>query len=339
MSTPDFEQARTELARARTALEQARLRAARTGAEDAGKLATQAREVAAAAAAAFAAYTDPRANVERFPDRSPFALLPVRVETRFAQRAGGDGEREQLWVRIYPDDCWIDTFEPTLSATELANAQRYWRGIWRAGGIEADERAAWRGLVAAHGSGRAGWIVDNYAPSNPADRPVKAAATDVVLVVATQTPLSAAETAAVDAYWQAVWLADGNAAKLAAARTALDGAVGAARAAQLVADYAPYNLADRPAPPLEKKDVTVSTAFVDLPARPADEAVELVGGAARDAASRSASSSSATWAASRCSRRSAAWCSSRSYVGPDPSAATALRRSTPTAATSSFPTS
>jgi hypothetical protein len=29
-----------------------------------------------------------------------------------------------------------------------------------------DQRAAWRNLVAAHGSGRAGYIVDNYQPSN-----------------------------------------------------------------------------------------------------------------------------------------------------------------------------
>ena len=54
-----------------------------------------------------------------------------------------------------------------MSATELANAQRYWQGIWRAGGIEDDERAAWRSLVAAHGSSRAGYIVVTYRPTRP----------------------------------------------------------------------------------------------------------------------------------------------------------------------------
>ena len=77
-------------------------------------------------------------------------------------------------MRIYPDDCSIDTFEPTLSTTEVQNAKRYWQGIWRAGGVEDDERAAWRDLVAAHGSGRAGFIVDDYQPANIGDRPTKA---------------------------------------------------------------------------------------------------------------------------------------------------------------------
>src|SRR5438128_2027580 len=119
-----------------------------------------------AALSAFAPFTDPRRYVSELGDSEPFALLPVRLETRFAA-AGLNGAAEpQLRVRIYPDDCWVDTFEPLLSATELANAKLYWQRIWRAGGVEADERAAWRGLVAAHGSGRAGYIVDTYQPTN-----------------------------------------------------------------------------------------------------------------------------------------------------------------------------
>jgi hypothetical protein len=116
-----------------------------------------ARNALHAAAADFAAFADPRKNIGRLSSVFPFALLPVRVETRFVT-VGGDDEQQQLWVRIYPDDCWIDTFEATLSTSELANAQRYWRAIWRAGGIEADQRAAWRALVAAHGSSRANYI-------------------------------------------------------------------------------------------------------------------------------------------------------------------------------------
>ncbi|MEP6811624.1 MAG: hypothetical protein ABI990_01405, partial [Actinomycetota bacterium] len=216
-------------------------------------------KAAVAALGAFATFSDPRQNVERLSDRSPFALLPVRVETRFVE-LGADGEaapRHQLWLRIYPDDCWIDTFEETLSTTELANAQRYWRAIWRAGGVEADERAAWRALVAAHGSGRASYIVDTYQPANLADRPAKAAPTDEILVIPTQTPLAAAEATAVTAFWQATWLAAGDTAKLDAARTALEVAVGASRAAELVTDYRPFNLSD-PASP----GVTLSTAFL-----------------------------------------------------------------------------
>src|SRR4029077_8877485 len=138
----------------------------------------------------------------------------------FKQINAGDIARHQLWVRIYPDDVSIDTFEEALSATELANAKQYWQGIWRAGGIEDDQRAAWRSLVAAHGSSRAGYIVDTYQPTNlPA--PVKVNRADEILVIPTQTALVAAEATAISAYWQAVWLADGDGMRLQAARTAL----------------------------------------------------------------------------------------------------------------------
>jgi hypothetical protein len=222
---------------------------------------------AAAALGEFSAFTDPRQNVGRLSDSAPFALFPVRLETRFKTVTIRDRTTHQLWVRIYPDDCSIDTFEEALSATELANAQQYWQGIWRAGGIEPDQRAAWRNLVAAHGSGRAGYIVDSYQPTNlPA--PTKAHGSDEILVIATTTALAPAEAAAVSAYWQAVWLADGNVAQLQAARATLDAAVGAARAADLVAGYQPFNLTDRPMPPLQKSAVALSVAFVVFPPDP-----------------------------------------------------------------------
>lgn len=127
---------------------------------------TQTAGAAAAAQQAFEVFTDPRTNVGQLSDRSPFVLLPVRVETRFVTVLAGAGTKSQLWVRVYPDDCWIDTFEPDLSATELANAKRYWQAVWAAGGEEGALRAAWRRLVTAHGPGRAGWIVDTYRPVN-----------------------------------------------------------------------------------------------------------------------------------------------------------------------------
>ena len=230
---------------------------------------TAAQQAIAATAVAlgeFSAFTDPRQNVGQLSDASPFALFPIRIETRFKQIAG-DRVRHQLWVRIYPDDCLIDTFEEALSATELANAKQYWQGIWRAGGVEDDQRAAWRSLVAAHGSSRAGYIVDTYQPTNlPA--PAKAHPADEILVIPTQAALVAAEAAAISAYWQAVWLADGDSTQMQDARTALETAVGAARAQELVANYQPFNLADTPAPPLQKNDVAVSVAFVIFPPDP-----------------------------------------------------------------------
>jgi hypothetical protein len=260
---PRNEAAVARMAQLRAQAEEAAAEAARTRG-----LAQQAAFAAAAALGEFTQFTDPRQNVGQLSDASPFVLFPIRLETRFKQVSRDDAVRNQLWVRIYPDDCSIDTFEEALSATELANAQQYWQGIWRAGGIEDDERAAWRSLVAAHGSSRAGYIVDTYRPTNlPA--PAKANRADEILAIPTQTALVAAEAAAISAYWQAVWLADGDGAQLQAARGALEATVGDARAGELVAAYQPFNLSDRPAPPLQKNAVAVSIAFVIFPPDPA----------------------------------------------------------------------
>ena len=60
--------------------------------------------------------------------RSPFLLFPVRIETRFRTIAAAPGNiaaaaSHQLWVRIYPDDCSIDTFEPTAVASRSCQCQ------------------------------------------------------------------------------------------------------------------------------------------------------------------------------------------------------------------------
>jgi hypothetical protein len=223
---------------------------------------------ARAAAEGFASFTDPRENVGLLGDGSPFALFPVRLETRFVTDELDGEPTSRLLVRIYPDDCSIDTFEPMLSATELSNAQRYWQNIWRAGGIETGERAAWRDLVAASGSGRAGYIADTYQPVNISDLPAKAAASDEILVIPTQAPLAAAEAAAVSAYWAAAWTGADDKAALRAAATALDNAAGTARATQLRASYVPFNLSDTPTPPATRHDAAVSVAFLIFPADP-----------------------------------------------------------------------
>ena len=220
----------------------------------------------------FGQFSDPRRNISLLSASSPFLLFPVRLETRFRTVAQPPdlavaGPHHQLWVRIYPDDCSIDTFEPTLSQSELNSIKNYWQSIWRAGGIENDERGAWAGLVQAHGSGRAGWLADNFKPTNPPPTQ-KIDATDEIIVIPTTTALSDAEADAISVYWQAVWLADGDSAKTQAAQAALEGTVGAARAADLITGYVPFNLSDKPAAPLEKSAVRLSTAFVVFPADP-----------------------------------------------------------------------
>jgi hypothetical protein len=138
--------------------------------------------------------------------------------------------------------------------------------VWAAGGIESQRRTAWRNLVAAHGTARAAWIVHEFAPA--AAEPGKANAQDVLLVIATEAPPNAARQAALEEYWKAIWLADGAQAASDAALTALEGAVGAAIAAQLVATFVPATLAVQPAAPTKKSDVAVRVVWLTLPPAP-----------------------------------------------------------------------
>src|SRR5262249_57253940 len=113
-------------------------------------------------------------------------MLPVRIETRFKTVTDRGRPRRQLWVRLYPDDCAIDSFEATLSESEVCAARLFWIEIWKAGGIEDRQRAAWRALAAEIGSGRAAWALQNYRPRT-AD-PVKADTEDIILFTFTTPP-------------------------------------------------------------------------------------------------------------------------------------------------------
>ena len=135
----------------------------------------QANQALEAALEGFATFTDPRQSLGALSDQSPFLLFPVRIETRFLTTAG----QPQLCVRIYPDDCSIDTFEDSLSVNELSDTKLYWQAMWSAGGVEGNQRAAWSNLATAYGSGRAAWLADNYQPVNLAAMPVKASASRI----------------------------------------------------------------------------------------------------------------------------------------------------------------
>jgi hypothetical protein len=74
----------------------------------------------------------------------PVALLPVRIETHFAA-AGAE-----LWVRVFPDDIHVDTFEPELAPGEKAAGTAF---------VAAGQTlAAWRTLTQQFGHERAAWI-------------------------------------------------------------------------------------------------------------------------------------------------------------------------------------
>lgn len=207
----------------------------------------------------FEPVSDPQDGIARWPDRYPILLLPLRIETRF--RAGDEGQ-PQLWVRVYPDTCLVDSFEESLSTQEVSNARAFWAAIWRAGGDEARERTAWRDLVAAHGSGRSGWIVRQYQPLNPFDKPDRTDPVELLLIIVAADPLPAAATV----YWAAVWRAGGNPVGIQAAYAALQTAVGAATARDIADRYRPVNFDDPPTAPHTRADAPVTVAVLRLTA-------------------------------------------------------------------------
>jgi len=212
-------------------------------------------------AGAFGALADPRKVLSALDDAYPILLMPVRLETRFKRFDLGNGTRDELWVRIYPDDCAVDTFEATLSDNEIRSGQRYWTESWAGGGFEGQERAAWRNLVASHGVGRAAWIIREFRPVKPDDKPSKVTSDDIILVIVTDAPPAGAEKASLADYWKAVWLADGDKPKTDAAATAL----GVSASLSLAQRYVPANLNVSPLPPKKRGDVAVSVAWLELP--------------------------------------------------------------------------
>src|SRR5688572_299888 len=208
----------------------------------------------------FSRFSDPRENIQRLDDGHPILLFPLRIETRFKSVQVGPRALSQLWVRVYPDDVTVDTFEDLLAEVELKNAKIYWTNIWRAGGNDGEKRAAWQTLISSHGSGRAFWIISQYVPLNPDAEPVKAEK-ELILVVASTSPLPAAERGPVGEYWAAVWTAGTNTAELESAFEKLVQDLGESRANEITKSYVPANIDERPATEVTK----VTVAFLDLP--------------------------------------------------------------------------
>ncbi len=175
-------------------------------------------------------------KVKELDDAFPLLMFPLRLETRFKST----GNQPQLWLRAYPDDCNINTKEELLSESELSNAKLFWIEMWKAGGIEAEERAAWRSLVNSHGSGRSEWITRQYKPTN--NQPTKVDGSHKILVVISTLTLTTSEHLAARNYWAAAWLAMGNPELISEAFGALK--LATAKATEIVAKYIPENIGD-----------------------------------------------------------------------------------------------
>lgn len=205
---------------------------------------------------AFVPLADPRDAIAQCDAETPFLLLPVRLEARFKRV----GTADELWVRIYPDDCAIDNFEPDLTQTEFDSAKRYWAQTWAAMGRKEGADTAWRNLVASHGAGRATWILRHVSPQGAPP----AAGFDVALVILSGMA-TGPDRNLLDAYWTAVWRARDDKNALDAARATLE-AGAQADVDALIAGTQPDNLSTAAPQGVSRATARVAVGWLDMPA-------------------------------------------------------------------------
>ncbi len=211
---------------------------------------------------------DPRKLIENLDDSVPFVLFPLRVETRFMQT----GSQHELWIRVYPDDCQVQTYTDFITSSELASTRRFWSDYWKSGRVPAQERAAWKGLVASHGSGRAAVLVRRYKPAG--SPPTKSKPEDIFLVVLPELVLNPQQREHAAAFWIAFWRAGKSVTARDEARRKLVAAVGATLADKIISSFRPVNLADEPSAPATHASVTVNLVTLELPPSAGVDTVE-----------------------------------------------------------------
>lgn len=181
---------------------------------------------------------------QKFSSEQPIFLMPLRLETRFKKVENGD----ELWVRIFPDDCSIDTFEEVLSESEIQNAQDFWTDWLIAAGNEIERRGAWRSLVDSHGTGRAQYIINNYLPDDFENIFCLEEDTETrfvhLVISAEKGTLKVDEKKDLGVYWKKIWIANGNADQINEAYNELKSHQGEEHATYLIKNYFPKNIND-----------------------------------------------------------------------------------------------
>ncbi|HST39605.1 MAG TPA: hypothetical protein VLK58_08855, partial [Conexibacter sp.] len=236
---------------------------------------------------AFAPLADPRKGVAELSDELPLLLFPLRLETRFKRistlvarrRLPARGLRVgigrpllkttwELWVRVFPDACLVDTFEEEPSQVELESARRCWQALWRSRD-EGGERAAWRNLVASHGVGRARWLRERQTPLNPGDRPAGPPADTLVLALPLDQSVADGTAALLVKLWEGAWRDGGDGAAEEAALVPLASELGDEEQARaLWAATRPLGFGDPPPKGVARKDATVVTVAIRFPDEP-----------------------------------------------------------------------
>ena len=214
----------------------------------------------------FAVFTDPRKQIGKLDDKYPVLLMPVRLETRFKQITERERAVHQLWIRIYPDECAVDSFEATLSEMEVENAIIYWQKIWEAGEDENRERGAWRSLVQSHGSGRAAYIISQFKPASFSQRLKRNSPEEIILVSNGVVPAIQQEADELEKYWKGSWTNFGDAVEEKKLRDAIVNVLGSQRAGELIEKYMPSNFLAVPPTGKKRTEVLVRLSYLDLPA-------------------------------------------------------------------------
>ncbi len=109
--------------------------------------------------------------VEQLPDHTPFLLMPVKIETKFARNAQGGHE---LWVRIFPDAVAVSSHEEDLMDIELEGGKAFWTSIWEQGNqdaskLEEAKKGAWNALANSFSAQRSSYIAWKTRPLNWSD--------------------------------------------------------------------------------------------------------------------------------------------------------------------------
>lgn len=215
----------------------------------------------------FTLFEDPRVFSNQLNDLFPILLFPVRIETRFKKTNERGNLFDELWVRIFPDTCVIDSFEEVLSESEIESAKVYWTKIWQAGGQPEQEKAAWKFLVEGVGSGRSTWIIKNYKPVNILAQPQKGHLQDIILVIIIPqgSSLIDSEIPAIEDYWKAIWLAGDKQLEVLEAQQRLIDNIGAERATEISNRWVPVNIGESPILPFTKDQIGLQVAFIEFP--------------------------------------------------------------------------
>lgn len=215
----------------------------------------------------FDLFVDPRRELSsHFSNDTPFLLFPLRLETRFKTV----NEKRQLWVRVYPDECMVDSFEPLLSRKEVNNAARFWAEYYSAGKpvdpAKPDEKtltqqkAAWALLVKAMGEGRASWVTRQLIPEASSVFPMRGSKTIILAIVADNW--NAAQQTAITGLFKKLWFADKNDQQVQKIKNDFNAANPGLNADTIIDQYEPVNFHDKLTGDIKREEADLQIAIV-----------------------------------------------------------------------------